>query len=103
LSQLYLNNEQDTIHHQEVITNFFQKPKKMIKPSQKLIEIIQGKKPPKKSAKCKYHVHVARVQFETLITIHNALNGCNVEEWKLAIQFELKCLKANKTWEVTII
>lgn len=65
--------------------------------------IIQGKKPPKKSAKCIYHVYVAHVQFETFITIHNALNGCNVEEWKLAIQFELKSLKANKAWKLTIL
>ncbi len=67
MSQLYLNNEQDTIHHQEVITSVFQRPKKMIKPSQKLIEIIRGKKPPKKSAKCIYHVYVAHIQFELLL------------------------------------
>lgn len=47
LSQWYLNNEQDTIHNQEVMLGPFQRPKITIKPQQKLIETIQGKNHPK--------------------------------------------------------
>jgi hypothetical protein len=85
LSQLYLNNEQDTIHNQEVILGPFQRPERTIKPQQKLIETIHGKKPPKIRAKCIYHAYVEHVQFQIIITIQDALNGPNVEEWKSTI------------------
>jgi hypothetical protein len=39
----------------------------------------------------------------TPTSIKDALDGPNVEKWKLAIQVELKFLKANKTWEITTL
>jgi hypothetical protein len=39
----------------------------------------------------------------TPTSIKDALDGPNVGKWKLAIQVELQFLKANKTWEITIL
>ncbi len=42
LSQLSLHNEHDVIHDQEVTSSLSQIPKSIVKPSRRLIEIIQG-------------------------------------------------------------
>ncbi len=41
-SQLSLHNEHDVIHDQEVTSSLSQRPKRIVKPSQRLIEIMQG-------------------------------------------------------------
>jgi hypothetical protein len=60
LSQLYLNNEQDTINNQEVILGPFQRPKRTIKPQQKLIKTIHGKNHPK-NVQNAYIMHMLNV------------------------------------------
>ncbi len=41
-SQLSLHNEHDVIHDQEVTLSLSQRPKRIVKLAQRLIEIIQG-------------------------------------------------------------
>ncbi len=42
LSQLSLHNEHDVINDQEVTSSLSQRPKRIVKPSQRLTELVQS-------------------------------------------------------------
>ena len=83
------------------------RPKRIIKPSTRLLESIQSTSSPKRG--CSYHKsrHYANMAKTTNIsleppqTITEALARPDAHYWQAAIDVELQSLEKNKTWKLT--
>ena len=81
------------------------RPKRIIQPSRRLLESIQGRpqsNQPKKPYLKKHHqANVANISLQAPQTIKEALERPDAQKWQDAINIELNSLKKNKTWKLT--
>ena len=106
-----VSHNSENLYNEEVISHEINtppsssRPKRIIKPSRRLLESIQGRpqsNQPKKPYLKKHHqANVANISLQAPQTIKEPLERPDAQKWQDAINLELNSLKKNKTWKLT--